>query len=225
MVDSDPHLHWCPNPDWELGYVEYPGAIIKAPTLGECQWHYKFWLRCYEKWEPNHSCKTNVRKNYGRFINKSQVKNWPMCKNVIEKLEGWLHMTWSICKYEFWWAWGKHYTAGHLDDPLNAWETYDDHWWKRKLSWIVFLPIQLMVWPFSIWMDSHEGSKKGTWWHSLWYWKCLHYPFIECIYLILAMLVTMTLGLALLALCPIICIPLCFKLLFCNKQRRVIADF
>lgn len=57
MVDKNPHLHWCPQVDWDRFVYAIPDHKGKK-TKAKCEWGHEFWIECHEPWHPKKNWST-----------------------------------------------------------------------------------------------------------------------------------------------------------------------
>lgn len=222
-VDSDPNLHWCPNPLWDkkIVHVEPNG---NKPVKAECECGFTFCIIWHEKWGIFHSCKKEVKHKWGKYLRSRKAKCWPKCRSLIEHNGGCNHMRCIIWDYEFWWNWGQKYSDSHFDNPFNgcAVEMREDWVWRFIMS-IVILPFLLLIYPLSFiseYLSNRDRDSCIMKLQSNCWFRIFVYPLMWWILSI----VGVTIGLIMLTMWPILVIPISIRI-WCRDPTNVVDNY
>ena len=173
-VNKNPNMRFCPQAGCSRVYT-----LSKATQYTICKCHSKICNACGEFWHEGKTCQQASDPGFERYIKKNGIKFCAMCKTVVQRTEGCLHMTCPVCDYEWCWSCGREYTPHHQKDCPKEWMPEPP---KRVLnekkislgskrtqkiieivSFILLIPVKLLCFGFFVcrlWKIMRETEKK-----------------------------------------------------------------
>jgi len=109
---------------------------------------------CSQEWHPGKPCIEIKDEEFAEYAKANNIKFCIVCKTAIDRVEGCLHVTCSVCDYEWCWSCGQQYNPKHVCkgvwDPsvplMNANETKP----RGKIVSCLFTFLKILIAPFAI---------------------------------------------------------------------------
>jgi len=109
---------------------------------------------CSQEWHPGKPCIEIKDEEFAEYAKANNIKFCIVCKTAIDRVEGCLHVTCSVCDYEWCWNCGQQFNPKHVCkgvwDPsvpsMNANETKP----RGKILSCLFTFLKILIAPFAI---------------------------------------------------------------------------
>jgi len=128
---------------------------------------------CGDFYHEGKNCLQAMDPEFEIYAKENNLKFCVMCKTVINRVEGCLHISCPVCDYEWCWLCGREYKFRHPLKCPKKWdplpplrilrENEPKYWWteiarffKVLVIFLITLPGKILLWPFwifNIWLE------------------------------------------------------------------------
>ena len=172
-VNKNPNMRFCPQAGCSRVYT-----VSKSTQYTICKCHSKICNACGELWHEGKTCQQASDPGFEKYIKDNGIKFCIMCKTVVQRTEGCLHMTCPVCDYEWCWSCGREYLPNHQRNCPKEWmpEPPKRVLYEKKIIWgskrtqkimdfvifISLIPVKLLFFGFfvcKLWRVMTESEK------------------------------------------------------------------
>jgi len=116
MTNKDPHQKFCPTP----GCLR-PYKPSETSSYVLCKCGTKICNTCSNPFHEGKSCLEALDLEFEAFSKENNIKFCIVCKSVVQRVEGCVHITCPMCDYEWCWICGREFLSNHQAICPNEW--------------------------------------------------------------------------------------------------------